>query len=47
MKNVKIKSPFDGLVLDVAIIDPKGEQKAIVQFSHGMSEHKERDISIL
>jgi|GEM_PF-4425835 hypothetical protein len=30
MKNVKIKSPFDGLVLDVAIIEPKGEQKAIV-----------------
>lgn len=42
MKNVKIKSPFDGLVLDVAIIEPKGEPKAIVQFSHGMSEHKER-----
>lgn len=29
-------------MLDVAIVEPECEPKAIVQFSHGMSEHKER-----
>lgn len=38
----KIKSERDGLVLDVAVIEPKSAPKAIVQFSHGMAEHKER-----
>lgn len=42
MKSMKIESPFDGLLLDVAIIEPAGTPQGIIQFSHGMSEHKER-----
>lgn len=42
MKIEKIKSKKDNLDIEIAIIEPKGEPKAIVQFSHGMSEHKER-----
>lgn len=38
----KVISNCDELFLDVAIIEPKGEIKGVVQFSHGMSEHKER-----
>lgn len=38
----KAVSESDGLELEVAITEPKGEKKGIVQFSHGMSEHKER-----
>lgn len=42
MRIEKIKSPFDNLMLEVAVSEPKGMPKAIVQFSHGMCEHKER-----
>lgn len=42
MKTVNIKSPYDGLILETAIFEPSGEPKAVVQFAHGMSEHKER-----
>lgn len=42
MKCFKIKSDFDGLMLETAIIEPEGEPKAIIAISHGMSEHKER-----
>ncbi len=38
----KIKSPFDNLMLEVAVSETKTQPKAIVQFSHGMCEHKER-----
>lgn len=38
----RINSECDGLGLELAIAEPHGEIKAIVQFSHGMSEHKER-----
>ena len=41
MKLVKIKSESDGLELELAISVPNVAPKAIVQISHGMSEHKE------
>lgn len=37
-----IESKCDNLPLSVAIFEPEGEVKGIVQFAHGMSEHKER-----
>jgi alpha-beta hydrolase superfamily lysophospholipase len=39
---LKINSNSDELPLSVAIFEPEGEAKAIVQFAHGMAEHKER-----
>ncbi len=42
MKTEKLVSEFDGLVLELAVCEPEGTPKAIVQFSHGMAEHKER-----
>ncbi len=42
MKIEKVKSKKDNLELEIAIIEPKKSPKAIVQFSHGMSGHKER-----
>lgn len=42
MKSYKIKSEFDGLMLEAAIAQPKGTPKAIIAISHGMCEHKER-----
>ena len=42
MRNVKIPSEFDGLKLEVAIATPVEIPKGIIQFSHGMAEHKER-----
>lgn len=38
----KITSQKDSLELELAIIEPKGKPKAIIQISHGMAEHKER-----
>ena len=35
-------SEKDGLALDIAISEPKCKPKAVIQFSHGMCEHKER-----
>ena len=37
-----IKSSSDGLKIELAYTIPKDEIKGIVQFSHGMAEHKER-----
>lgn len=37
-----LASEFDGLHLGVAVMTPAGVPKGIVQFSHGMAEHKER-----
>lgn len=42
MEIVNLKSPFDELKLETAVFVPKNTPKAIIQFSHGMSEHKER-----
>ena len=42
MRNEKIPSEFDGLKLEVAIATPVEIPKGIIQFSHGMAEHKER-----
>lgn len=38
----KIISDSDGLPLELAIIEPEGEARGIVQFLHGMAEHKQR-----
>lgn len=37
-----IDSACDGLPLSVAVFAPEGEVKGIIQFAHGMAEHKER-----
>lgn len=42
MKIQTLFSPFDGLSLSVAISEPQGAPIGIIQFSHGMAEHKER-----
>lgn len=42
MKKINIKSNRDGLDIEIAIIEPVGEARGIVQISHGMAEHKER-----
>ena len=42
MKKQTLFSPFDGLSLSVAISEPQGAPIGIIQFSHGMAEHKER-----
>ena len=47
MENIKIKSDSDGLILDVLEIAPKGEIKGIVQISYGMTERKERYLSLM
>lgn len=42
MKIEHIASAFDGLPLELAVSEPTGKARGIVQFSHGMAEHKER-----
>lgn len=42
MKKKLLLSNCDNLNLEVIIMEPKEEAKAIIQFSHGMAEHKER-----
>ena len=42
MKKKLLLSNCDNLNLEVVIMEPKKEAKAIIQFSHGMAEHKER-----
>lgn len=37
-----VASSFDGLNLNVVCFVPDGEVRGIVQFAHGMAEHKER-----
>ena len=42
-KNVfSVASSFDGLNLNVVYFVPDGEIRGIIQFAHGMAEHKER-----
>lgn len=38
----KIKSPVDGLKLDLLVLVPAGTPKGILQIHHGMAEYKER-----
>lgn len=45
-KYEKIKSEFDQLNLDVMIIEPD-HPKGIIQFSHGMAEHKQRYMDVM
>ena len=40
-QNLKIESLCDGLKIDITIFEPDGPVEGIVQFSHGMIEHKE------
>lgn len=47
MKELVVKSEFDGLDLRVLIMKPKGKAKGIVQISHGMAEYKERYIPFM
>lgn len=42
MIQLKLKASADALDLAVAVFEPAGAPKAIVQFVHGMCEHKER-----
>lgn len=42
-----IPSNFDQLPLAMAIIHPHDTPKAIIQFSHGMAEHKERYLDFM
>lgn len=42
-----LPSTFDGLLLSVAMTRPEGEPKGIIQFVHGMIEHKERYYPIM
>ena len=37
-----LNSKCDGLKLEIAVTEPQRESKGVVQFSHGMAEHKER-----
>ena len=41
-ETLTIYSHADGLALSVALVTPDGAPKALVQFAHGMAEHKER-----
>ena len=47
VENFTISSEHDGLALSVATVAPEGEPKALVQFSHGMAEHKERYLPVM
>ena len=38
----KMKSPVDGLELDLLILVPEEAPKGILQIHHGMAEYKER-----
>ena len=42
LKKELISSGYDGLSLEIEMICPGKAPKAVVQFSHGMTEHKER-----
>ena len=41
LKEFELVSEFDGLMLSCAIYEAE-EVKGVIQFSHGMVEHKER-----
>lgn len=46
-ENIQIKSECDKLPLDVLILIPENEIKGIIQFSHGMSEYKNKYIKFM
>lgn len=46
-KLLTIESRADGLPLSVLLALPEGEPRALVQFSHGMAEHKERYLPLM
>ena len=46
-KLLTIESRTDGLPLSVLLALPEGEPRALVQFSHGMAEHKERYLPLM
>ena len=37
-----IESQFDGLEIKVVVMVPDTQVRGVVQFAHGMAEHKER-----
>ncbi len=41
-KDFRIASQFDGLALNVVVMEPDAPIRGVVQFVHGMAEHKER-----
>ena len=41
-KDFTIESQFDGLELHVVVMEPDAAIRGVVQFAHGMAEHKER-----
>lgn len=43
----KLVSPADGLVISVMSCTPAGEPRGVVQFVHGMCEHKERYMPVM
>lgn len=47
MRAEHILSEFDGLMLKVAITAPEESPKGVIQFSHGMAEHKERYLDFM
>ncbi len=42
-----VVSPFDGLELSCIVVEPRGPVRGLVQFSHGMEEHKERYLPLM
>lgn len=42
VENLRLISDADGTPLDAILCVPEGEVRALVQFAHGMCEHKER-----
>lgn len=42
-----LQSEHDGLGISVMTVLPEGEPKALVQFAHGMAEHKERYLPLM
>jgi len=42
LKTLKLAASADDLELAVAVAEPEGSAKGIVQLVHGMAEHKER-----
>lgn len=42
-----LPSEHDGLMLSAALVLPEGKPRALVQFAHGMAEHKERYFKVM
>ena len=47
MNTSTITSPIDGLKLSVAVIEPETPATGVIQFVHGMCEHKERYFAVM